>query len=183
MQILCQCQCEASTKHKQGGEHASRAARHCRKLDLPLPFEPSRPYRRPIVSSMEQSCIGTPPALGTGYTAQLCCSLSHQTPVAHCRKRRHIFGTMLAGSGHSASMQSAAQGCSARLYELHAVKPHAEAVDFDVAAGGPRGQHAGDRPRVGSCHRRRRLFRMAVCRRQRQACQAHLALTQQGHKR
>ena len=35
---------------------ASRAARHCRKLDLPLPLDPSRPYRRPIVSSMEQSC-------------------------------------------------------------------------------------------------------------------------------
>lgn len=36
-------------------------AMHCRKLVFPLPFCPMRPYRRPMVSSMEHSLMSSTP--------------------------------------------------------------------------------------------------------------------------
>lgn len=39
----------------------SLLARHCKKLVLPLPLAPMRPYLRPMVSSIEQSCMSSTP--------------------------------------------------------------------------------------------------------------------------
>ena len=38
------------------------------------------------------------------------------------------------------------------LYELHTVKAHTEPIDLNIAAGWPRGQHAGHCPRMGCRH-------------------------------
>ena len=101
-------------KHKQGGEHASRAARHCRKLDLPLPFEPSRPYRRPIVSSMEQSCIRVQFALRTGNscTAMLHTRTSHTSSTLEAKGDTHVAPCWQAqGTLQARTHRNAARAC------------------------------------------------------------------------